>query len=274
MITNDMEIQEDRLLEKSHHLHDVFEKMESVLVALSGGIDSTLALKIAHETLGDRALGVTAVSPTFPQSELDDVRKIASEIGARWLTAETNQLDLPEFVKNDASRCFHCKTDLYTLLSKLKNEMGLATIVDGTNLDDLADDRPGMAAARALGVRSPFVESGMTKAEIRALARHLGLSNWNKPAAACLSSRIPRGIQITENNLRRVDRAEAVLRREGFTQIRVRDHSGIARIEIGTTEFQAILDTERCQRIIKELKALGYKFVTLDLGGYQQGGGN
>jgi len=248
--------------------------MGAVLVAFSGGIDSTLVLKLAVDTLGDQAIAVVAISPTFPLEELEDVRSISHEIGANLITANTNQLEIASFVRNDASRCYHCKTDLYQLFDPIKHETGISTVADGTNLDDLSDDRPGLQAAREHGVRSPLVEAGFTKAEVRALAQHLGLSNWDKPAAACLSSRIPRGLMITEMNLRRVENAEVILKQEGFRHVRVRDHKGIARIELGQEEINTFFDPKRRQRITQALKGLGFRWVTLDLDGYQVGGGN
>lgn len=259
---------------KAEKLESIFQEMGSVLVAFSGGIDSTLVLKLACETLGKQAIAVVAVSPTFPQEELEDVQKITKEIGAELITAQTNQLEIDNFVRNDGSRCYHCKTDLYQLFDPIKLETGINTVVDGTNLDDLGDDRPGIQAARAHDVRSPLVEAGLTKSDVRSLAQHLGLSNWDKPAAACLSSRIPRGLVITELNLRRVEKAEAILKQEGFRHVRVRDHEGIARIEVGREEIEDFFDSTRRQRITQSLKALGFRWVTLDLEGYQVGGGN
>lgn len=259
---------------KTEKLESIFQEIGSVLVAFSGGIDSTLVLKLAFKTLGHQAIAVVAMSPTFPQEELQDVQKISNEIGAKLITANTNQLEMESFVRNDATRCYHCKTDLYQLFDPIKQETGIATVVDGTNIDDLGDDRPGIQAARDHGVRSPLVEAGFTKSDIRSLAQHLGLSNWNKPAAACLSSRIPRGLVITELNLRRVEKAEAILKQEGFRQIRVRDHEGIARMEVGREEIEHFFDSARRQRITQSLKDLGFRWVTLDLDGYQIGGGN
>ncbi|MEY4528288.1 MAG: hypothetical protein RL768_2007 [Nitrospirota bacterium] len=254
------------------HLRQIFAAMDSVLVAYSGGIDSTFVLKVAHDQLGDSAVGITAISPTFPAVELETATRVAKEIGARHELIETDQLTIPAFTANDASRCFHCKTDLYQLMGKLSALRAQAVVVDGTNLDDLGDDRPGITAAREWGVRSPLVEAGLTKADIRSLARDLGLSNWDKPAAACLSSRIPRGITITREKLSRVEQAEEVLFAEGFRHCRVRDHGEIARIEVGQNELARMLDGERGTRISRRMKALGFRFVTIDLEGYRPGG--
>ena len=181
-------------------------------------------------------------------------------------------MEIPEFVRKDAARCYHCKKDLYSLLSKLCGEYAGSCIVDGTNVDDLGDDRPGLKAAREWGVRSPLLEADFSKADIREVARELRLSNWEKPAAACLSSRVPRGIAITRGILSRVDRAEAVLAQEGFRQYRVRDHGDIARIELTIEELPGLMRPGRRERLTTALKQLGYRFVTLDLEGYRQGG--
>ena len=200
-------------MSKLRQLQDTIASMDSVLVAFSGGIDSTLVLKVAHDTLGDRALAVTAISPTLPEIELEWTARLVAEIGARHRIVRTDQLQLPAFVQNDASRCFHCKTDLYQLLGGLQQELKLHALVDGTNLDDLGDERPGHAAARAWGVRSPLVEAGLSKSEVRELARELKLSNWDKPAAACLSSRIQRGTPITVEKTGKA--AKTMVRRSG-----------------------------------------------------------
>ena len=262
------------LQEKFLELRKLFHDMGAVLVAFSGGIDSTLVLKLAHETLGSRAIAVTAISPTFPEVELDIVRQLSQEIGARLIITETNQLQMPHFVRNDAMRCYHCKTDLYHLLGDIQKDLDIPSVVDGTNRDDLSDERPGIKAAREFSVRSPLVEASMGKADIRTLAKALGLSNWDKPAAACLSSRIPRGIMITHGKLRRVEKAEAFLLDEGFRQVRVRDHEGLARIELDSEDLSAFLDPDRRQRVTQALKNAGFRRVTLDLEGYRQGGGN
>lgn len=262
------------LQERYLKLRKLFHDMGAVLVAFSGGIDSTLVLKLAHDTLGSRAIAVTAISPTFPVVELDIVRQLSQEIGARLIITETNQLQMPHFVRNDAMRCYHCKTDLYHLLGDIQKDLDIPSVVDGTNRDDLSDERPGIKAAREFSVRSPLVEASMGKADIRTLAKALGLSNWDKPAAACLSSRIPRGIMITHEKLRRVEKAEAFLLDEGFRQVRVRDHEGLARIELDSEDLSAFLDPDRRQRVTQALKNAGFRRVTLDLEGYRQGGGN
>lgn len=265
-------MQSSALQNKLHRLRALLTELGSVVVAYSGGIDSTFVLKVAHDQLGEKAVGITAVSPTFPLLELEAARKVAQEIGARHETVHTDQLAIDDFVKNDADRCFHCKTDLYQLLGTVRQRKTAAYILDGTNLDDLGDDRPGMKAARELGVRSPLVEVELSKTDIRILAKELGLSNWDKPAAACLSSRIPRGMPITLEKLNRVEQAEAVLQREGLRHFRVRNHGDIARIEVASNDLPWLIEPTRCTRITARLKELGFQFVTVDLDGYRPGG--
>ena len=262
------------LPDKLKRMQALLREMNSVVVAFSGGIDSTLVLKVAYDALGAQAIGVTAVSPTFPDIELDASRRVAAEIGVRHIMLPTDQLQIEEFVRNDASRCYHCKTDLYQLLGRLQQDLHLGAVVDGTNVDDLGDDRPGLIAARERGIRSPLVEAELTKAEVRTLAKEFGLSNWDKPAAACLSSRIPRGTVITREKLSRVERAEAALFREGFRQFRVRDHGDMARLELDEDGLAVLYDHTFRSGIIQKLKDVGFRLVTVDLEGYQRGGAN
>ena len=262
----------ESLQDKLNTLRKVISDMQSVLVAFSGGIDSTVVLKISHEQLGERARGITAVSPTFPKIELDGAKQVASEIGARHELVHTDQLEIPAFVQNDAARCFHCKTDLYQLLDGLREPRANQWIVDGTNLDDLGDDRPGIKAAREWRVRSPLVEASLSKSDVRALAQTLGLSNWDKPAAACLSSRIPRGIPITIESLRRVEQAEEILQAEGFRHVRVREHGEVARIEVAAEDFSRLNQPDLRARISARLRKAGFRFVCVDLEGYRSGG--
>ena len=262
------------LSEKLEKMTELLRDMGAAVVAFSGGVDSALVLKVAYDSLGSHAVGVTAISPTFPAVELDVSRRLAAEIGARHVILETDQLQSDEFVRNGADRCYHCKTDLYRALGQLRRDLGIATIIDGTNVDDLGDDRPGLRAAREWGVRSPLLDTGVTKPEVRALAKQLGLSNWDKPAAACLSSRIPRGTIITRDKLSRVERAEAILFREGFRQFRVRDHGDLARVELDDDGFALVQDGKRRARVVRGLTDVGFRFVTIDLEGYRRGGGN
>jgi uncharacterized protein len=260
--------------DKLRAMQDLLKDMGSVIVAFSGGIDSSLVLKVAYQMLGSDAIGVTAVSPTFPEMELEAARRIGGEIGARHLIIHTDQLRMMDFVRNDAGRCYHCKTDLYRALDALRRDLKVFALADGTNLDDLSDDRPGLTAAREWGVRSPLVEAQLAKTEIRTLAKDLGLSNWDKPAAACLSSRIPRGTAITVEKLTRIEQAEAALWHEGFRQYRVRDHGDLARIELALEEMDRMRDPARRVRLSARLRECGFRYATLDLDGYRQGGAN
>lgn len=257
---------------KLDRLRRIVTDMQSVLVAFSGGIDSTLVLKIAHDELGPKAVGITAVSPTYPAAELESAARAAKEIGAQHEVVSTDQLAIPAFVQNDAARCFHCKTDLYRLMEGLRAARSMQWILDGTNMDDLSDDRPGIRAAREWHVRSPLVEAELTKADVRAAAHSLSLSTWDKPAAACLSSRIPRGVPITVEKLHRIEEAEAILQAEGFRQVRVRDHGDIARIEVSAEEFARLEEPALRSSISARLRRTGFRFICVDLEGYRPGG--
>ena len=265
---------EPALQNKYANLQKVLENLGSVVVAFSGGVDSTLVLKVAVDSLGPLAKAVIAASPTLPASELEDAHQLCEAIGVDLQVVETDQLQIAAFVQNDATRCFHCKTDLYQLLARIQKVVGFQTIVDGTNVDDMGEDRPGIQAGRQLGVRSPLLEAKCDKADIRQLAQALGLANWNKPAAACLSSRISRGIPITKMSLSRVEQAEAFLLAEGLTQVRVRLHGEMARIEVGPSNIAMLTEEPRRSRLVAAFKDLGFQTVTVDLEGYRAGGGN
>ncbi len=265
---------EPTLQHKYDSLQKVLKDLGSVIVAFSGGVDSTVVLKVAVDILGESAKAVIAASPTLPASELEDAHRLCRAMGIPLQVVETDQLQIEAFVQNDAMRCFHCKTDLYQLLSGIRESVGFQAIVDGTNIDDMGEDRPGIQAGKRLGVRSPLLEAKYHKSDIRQLAQALGLANWNKPAAACLSSRITRGIPITRIHLSRVEQAETVLADLGLIQIRVRVHGDAARIEVGTTEIPMVMERDRRLAIVSAFKKIGFQTVTLDLEGYRPGGGN
>jgi pyridinium-3,5-biscarboxylic acid mononucleotide sulfurtransferase len=256
-------------MNKLEQLQDIFRQLGSVVVAYSGGTDSTLMLKIAHDVLGDRAIAMTAVSASLAAADRQDAESIARQIGATHILVETDETSNPEYLANTPNRCFFCKTETYDKLITYADQHHYAAIVDGTNADDAHDYRPGRQAARDHNVRSPLLDVGLTKAEIRELSRQLGLPNWDKPAAACLSSRIPYGTVITLQSLSQVERAEAMLRGLGLRQLRVRHHDTIARIEVEVDDFPRLLDHR--QEVVTALKALGYTYVTLDLAGFRSG---
>jgi uncharacterized protein len=265
---------EPALHTKYANLKKVLNDLGSVVVAFSGGVDSTVVLKVAVDLLGESAKAVIAASPTLPASELADAHRLCRAIGVPLQVVETDQLAIEAFVQNDATRCFQCKTDLYQLLATIQNVAGFQAIVDGTNADDMGEDRPGIQAGKQLGVRSPLLEAKCHKSDIRQLAQALGLANWNKPAAACLSSRITRGIPITKTALSRVEQAEDVLLGEGFTQVRVRLNGETARIEVEPSEIAMLTEEARRTRVLTAFKRIGFHIVTLDLEGYRAGGGN
>jgi uncharacterized protein len=262
------------IAEKHQRLLDLFREMESVVVGFSGGIDSTLVAAAAHEALGERALMVIAKSESYPKAELDLALDLARERGWHTRVVETSELENPEYQANDGRRCYHCKSELFTHLKAIAEAEGYAQIAYGANVDDMSDWRPGHQAARERQVRSPLYEAGMTKPEIREVAKRMGLPNWNKPAMACLSSRIPYGTPVTAETLAKIDAAEGVLRAEGLEQFRVRHHDTVARIEVPRSEFARLLDGETADRIVAGIKAAGYLYVTLDLQGFRSGSMN
>jgi pyridinium-3,5-biscarboxylic acid mononucleotide sulfurtransferase len=256
---------------KADHLRRILSDCESVLVAFSGGVDSAYLAVTAAQVLGDRALAVTAESPSYPDAHRQLALRVAHDFTLSHEMIQTAELDRPEYRANPANRCYFCKDELYGQLQKVANERGFRVIVDGNNADDRGDYRPGRQAAREHGVRSPLDEAGLTKTEIRELSRLQGMETWDEPASACLSSRIPYGHAVTDEKLRQIERAEDVLRDLGFRVFRVRHHDEMARLEIARSEMPRALDADVNATIVRALKELGFQYVSLDLQGYRLG---
>jgi uncharacterized protein len=259
---------------KEARLRAIFHELESCVVAFSGGVDSALVLHVASQELGERAVAITARSESLAEREYDGALAFANAIEARHEVIETRELEDPSYAANPVDRCYFCKRELYGRLAEIARERGFAAIVDGYNRDDEGDWRPGRKAAREFDVRSPLYEANLRKADVRALARRLGLDVWDKPALACLSSRFPYGTAITLELLRQVDRAEQAVHDAGLRACRVRHHGEIARIEVPPDDIAAVADPVRRAQIVAGVRAAGYRYVTLDLAGYVSGGFN
>ncbi|GAB2540288.1 ATP-dependent sacrificial sulfur transferase LarE [Gracilibacillus alcaliphilus] len=259
--------------QKQQSLISILQDMKKVVVAFSGGVDSTYLLKVAVEALGtDHVLAVTADSETYPTSELEEAKRLAEHIGARHLVIETSELAIPGYTENDKNRCYFCKNSLFDHLVPIMNEKGFENIVYGVIADDMSEYRPGMRAAKEQGVRGPLQEADLYKEEIRELSKRLGLPTWDKPSFACLSSRIAYGETITKAKLTKVEKSEAFLKTVGVRQVRVRTHDNIARIEVEPQDMDLILRNHT--RITEKLQSYGYQFVTMDLVGYKSGSMN
>ena len=262
---------DDTLAAKEGRLRDLISSFDSVIIAFSGGVDSAYLAWLATQVLGPTALCITADSPSYPDRHRQLALRTAVEFGLRHEIIQTNELDRIEYRSNPVNRCYYCKHELYTALTQVAKTRGFATIADGSNADDRGDYRPGRQAAREFGVRSPLDEVGLTKSEIRELARRALLPTWDEPASACLSSRIPYHSSVTDEKLRMIERAEQVLHALGFRICRVRHHDALARLELGRDELARALEPDIRDHIVAELRAIGYQHVTVDLRGYRMG---
>jgi pyridinium-3,5-biscarboxylic acid mononucleotide sulfurtransferase len=259
---------------KLDRLIEVIGATGGAVVAYSGGIDSTLVAAASVRALGDRAIAVTAVSPSLAPGEAADAKRVAEQLGIRHRTVRTHETEKPAYLANGVDRCYHCKTELYDVLARVAEERDFPVVVSGANLDDLVDFRPGLVAAAEHGVRHPLVEVEMTKSDVREAARELAIPTWDKPASACLASRIPFGVRISVDELSKVGRAERLVKDLGFRQCRVRVHGEVARIEVEAADVARLADPDLRERVVDGLRALGYRYVTLDLQGFRSGSMN
>jgi uncharacterized protein len=261
----------DTLDRKNIRLLDCIQQRKSLAVGFSGGVDSTLLLAVARQVLGDAVVALTAQSPTHPQKELDHARDIARGLGVRHIVFPTNEMEDADFAANGSDRCYHCKKILFGAMRKFADDLGVETLAHGANLDDMSDHRPGFRAAEELGVAAPLIEAGLTKSDIRRLARRMALPNWDRPAMACLATRVPYGVTITPELLHRVEQAEALVCGTGVRHCRVRHHGNLARIEIDMEDKECLMDPGVRQTLIEQFRSIGYQYVCLDLEGYLSG---
>jgi len=262
------------LSSKLSKLKEVLSGYDSLLIAYSGGVDSTFLAKVAYDVLGDKVIAVTATSYSYPQRELQDAKEFANQINIKHIIVTSEELDIDGFSSNPVNRCYLCKKELYTKLENVAGKYGIKTIAEASNVDDEGDYRPGMQATKELGVISPLRLANLTKNDIRELSKEMGLPTWSKPSFACLSSRFPYGDEITKEKLNMVEQAEQFLFDLGFVQVRVRHHNNLARIEVEETEFDKLLNKEIREKINSKLKEIGFTYVSIDIKGYRMGSMN
>ncbi len=260
--------------EKIEKLNEILSQMENAMVAFSGGVDSTLLLKAAYDVLGENLIAVTALSPIYPEFEIKEAIEFAKKLGVKHLTIDSAVLSNPKIIENPSDRCYWCKKQIFSKLIEIAEDYNIEYILDGSNLDDLKDYRPGSKAVKELGIRSPLKEAEFTKKEIRDFSKELNLPTWDKPSLACLASRIPYGTKIRKEDLEMIDRAEEFIRSLGIKNVRVRHHGQIARIEIPIDFFITILDNKVRKKIVTKLKEIGFHYVSVDIEGYRTGSMN